>query len=63
VASYRLYFFHQVPRPGAGRRIAHAVNLECEDDAQAIREAEKHREGRTFMELWERGRLLKTFEC
>jgi hypothetical protein len=62
MAHYRLYFYHEGQRPGPGRRIAHALDLECEDDAEAIREVEKHRETpNTYMELWQRDRLVKTF--
>jgi hypothetical protein len=54
VAHYRLYFLDP-----AGH-IGKAVELDCEDDAQAIRGVEPHRDGRA-MELWQTDRLVKTY--
>ena len=51
---YRLYFMDL-----AGH-IRHALDLQCEDDAQAAREVEKHRNGQA-MELWQASRLVRRY--
>ncbi len=51
--DYRLYFFE-------GRHIVHVVELDCKDDADAVRLVAEHVDGRA-MELWQRGRLVKEF--
>jgi hypothetical protein len=52
--DYRLYFLDEHGHVSA------AVELDCEDDAQAIRTAEKRGDGRA-MELWQRARKVKAF--
>jgi hypothetical protein len=58
VKAYRLHVFGRTPDRG---RIESSRILECEDDAQAIRAAERLRDGR-YVELWDKGRLVKAFE-
>jgi hypothetical protein len=52
--AYRLYFLD------AARHIRDVMELECEDDAQAIEAAEQLHDGRA-MELWRRARIVKSF--
>lgn len=52
MADYRLYFLDDL------NHIRHAVEFECECDAEAIEAVEQHRDGRA-MELWQRSRLVK----
>jgi hypothetical protein len=52
--EFRLYFLDQRDR------IIEAQDMECEDDAAAIRAVEALREPRA-MELWRRTRRIRTF--
>jgi hypothetical protein len=51
---YRLYF------TDCDGRIQSVVELECNGDAEAIRQATRHSAGRS-MELWERARMVKAW--
>ena len=51
---YRLYFLDRA------NHIRHTVDLDCEDDAQAIRMVEQHADRRA-MELWQASRLVKVY--
>ena len=52
--SYRLYFL------GRDGRIAHAVQLECCSDEQALAAVGTHADGRA-MELWQQARKVRAF--
>lgn len=52
--GYRLYFL------GRAGRIERALELSCEDDVDAIREAGNHK-ARQAMELWQGGRMVMAF--
>jgi hypothetical protein len=55
MAGYRLYFL-------LDGRIRHAVPLDCDNDAEAIRTVLDHTDGRA-MELWCGARIVKCFEA
>lgn len=52
--SYRLYFL------GRDGRITRAVPFESSSDEDALKAIEAHADGRP-MELWQRGRMVRTF--
>jgi hypothetical protein len=52
--DYRLYFLD------AHLHVRERIDLECDDDDEAIRVAETHADGRD-MELWRRAVLLRKF--
>lgn len=54
MAHFRLYFLD------VAMRIQEAVDLECSDEAHAIREGETYDDPRA-KELWQGGRLVKSF--
>jgi hypothetical protein len=54
MAGYRLYFMDKQDH------ITEAVELECEDDSHAIRQAEPYLDGRE-VELWRRARVVMRF--
>jgi hypothetical protein len=54
--AYRLYFMDN------HGHISRVVELDCLDDADALDAAEAHRDGQV-MELWDRARVVKTFEA
>jgi hypothetical protein len=62
VPGYRLYLYYDAQKPDGPRSIARAITLECDDDDHAIGEVEQHSDGR-YMELWERGRMVKAFDA
>lgn len=53
--AYRLYFL------GDDGHIVSAVQLDCQDDHQAISQARDHADGRP-MELWEGARKVRIFQ-
>jgi hypothetical protein len=59
VTDFRLYLF-DMGRAGHGS-VARGVDFSCKDQLDAIREAERRREG-AYAELWRRERLVKIFE-
>ena len=54
--DYRLYFLD------ANGKVAHAVELQCPNDDNAIQLAETHADGRD-MELWSLKRRIRTFQA
>ena len=55
VRHYRLYFLDR------GDHIRHALSLECENDADALRLIEEHKDSGP-LELWEGARQVARFE-
>ena len=55
MSHYRLYFLDR------NDHIRHALDIECQDDAEAIELVEGHRDGRT-MELWQGARRVARIE-
>jgi len=54
--DYRLYFLDETGH------IRHAIELDCETDADAIALVDRHRDGRA-MELWHLARQVRTFNA
>lgn len=54
MAGYRLYFL------GQDGHIAHALEIDCESDAEAIEFVEAHQDGRA-KELWQERRRVRVF--
>jgi len=62
MTEYRLYFFMK-PRAGDARgHIQRVENVEGKDDAQAIAAAQMRGDG-SYMELWDKGRMVKAFDA
>ncbi len=55
MSHYRLYFLDR------NDHIRHALDIECQDDTEAIELVEGHRDGRT-MELWQGARRVARIE-
>jgi len=55
MGDYRLYFLD------AQGPIHRAVELQCDDDEDAVRRSAGHADGRA-MELWQRARVVRRFE-
>jgi hypothetical protein len=55
VAWYRIYFFDR------GGHIGRALDIECEDDQDAVRQMDEHKHAYA-VELWQRERRIRRFE-